>query len=122
MFQGVLAHRQNGREFPKSNPVCRARAIIWTIKKVFVELKRVRQRPAVPILPVVRYFEAKDGKIGPVRAADSVRGAWAVSKEERSPSLKDKSRGLQKFEMSMGLDMTVIFKEWEQQRWAIERG
>lgn len=64
--------------------------------------------------PVAREFEGAGEEIGPIRALGPPKGALAVSEKELEPLLTVKSRA------RMGLNMTVILKEQQQQKWAFE--
>lgn len=67
-----------------------------------------------------REFEEEHGKITPVCAPVSARGPPATSKGERGTSLLLELQELSSFERRMGLEMIVIFKKQQHEKWDFE--
>lgn len=70
--------------------------------------------------PVTHESGKENGEVMPVWASVPAQGAPSVSKEERGSLLIVNSKDLSISEGRMGLDLTVILFEREQQEWAFE--
>lgn len=86
--------------------------------KATKNLERVRQRPVIRSQPVAREFEEENGKTTPGQAPGLAWGAPAISKEEPGPSLTEELKELPNFEERMSLNMVVILRRRQKQKWA----
>lgn len=86
------------------------------MKKAAEELQHTRQRPVILIPPVARSSERNNEETAPDWVPVSARGALAVSKEERGPSLILELRNVANANGRMEFDVMVKLKKRLQQK------
>lgn len=80
--------------------------------------ERARYRPVIQSQQMTRKFEKGNGKIEPICFPVPTMGAPAVSKVDNTLSKTVESRHFPNSEWRISLEIIVILKELQQQKWA----
>lgn len=104
-----------------SSHICRTDVMMWTMQNAAEEVEHTRQRPVIPRQTVASESEGADNEIALVRAPVPSHGAPAISDEQLGPSLLVELSNLPKLKVRLDLDMIIILKKRQQQKWTFER-